>query len=346
MLRFVLRVGEVFLVGFRGLRPPAWLAEFDAEFGLGGVLLFDYDVQSRSPGRNITSPTQLRELCDALRQLPSAPLVCVDQEGGQVRRLKPDAGFAELPSAAAFATLDAVEQNEIAATAFREMVSLGIDVNLAPVVDLNLNPENPNIGAVQRSFSASANVVRRVVESLNAAASDAGLLLCLKHYPGLGAAVTDSHRERTELAEVPPAEQLQLFEGPATQTPGRAILLSHALLPQWDPAWPVSLSEVAVGRLRSRQPDALLVSDDLQMQGLRVFADTPGACERGIEVGLDWLCVGNNLQGGEEECFEAARRLQARAGRDADFAARLSEAAARVSERKASSPGGAPPRDP
>ena len=335
MLLAVQPVGEAFLLGFRGLTPPDWLGEFEARFGLGGVLLFDYDVQTRRQGRNITSPDQLRSLCAELAAFASRPLVCVDQEGGRVRRLKPAVGFSELPSAAVFAQLEPTEQYPLAAAAYREMVALGIQLNLAPVVDLNLNPRNPNIGAIERSFSADPEILRVAARSLFAAARESGLLLCLKHYPGLGAARADSHLERTELREVPPDEQLELFETLADEVPGRAVLLSHALLADWDPAWPVSLSRHATSRLRARQPDALLISDDLQMQGLRVFADSAGACERAIENGVDLLCIGNNLQGGEEECFEAAVRLSKRAARDPDFKDSLDAAVARVQLRKA-----------
>jgi hypothetical protein len=82
------RPGEQFLLGFRGLALPDWLRAFEAEHGLGGVILFDRDVQLGGL-RNVESPAQLRALCVEVHALPSRPLVFVDQEGGRVLRLKP-----------------------------------------------------------------------------------------------------------------------------------------------------------------------------------------------------------------------------------------------------------------
>lgn len=92
-------IGELFVLGFRGTRVPDWLRTFSQRFGLGGVILFDYDWQTRQYNRNVHSPAQVAELCAELAELPSPPLIYVDQEGGRVRRFKDKLGFAPLPSA-------------------------------------------------------------------------------------------------------------------------------------------------------------------------------------------------------------------------------------------------------
>jgi beta-N-acetylhexosaminidase len=103
-----LRAGERFVLGFKGQRVPEWLADFARRFGLGGVILFDYDATAKRYGNNVTSPEQVRELCAALAALPSSPLIFVDQEGGKVRRLKEELGFRPLPSAEAFNRLTTI----------------------------------------------------------------------------------------------------------------------------------------------------------------------------------------------------------------------------------------------
>jgi beta-N-acetylhexosaminidase len=331
-----LRIGELFLLGFRGTRLPAWLIDFERAFGLGGVLLFDRDVQTGAALRNVESPAQLRALCDEVHALPSRPLVCIDQEGGRVRRLKPERGFAELPSARAFARLDAAEARRLAEASFAEMKSLGIDFDLAPVVDLDVNPANPNIGALERSFSADPAVVRRCVLTLDAAARRVGLGLCLKHYPGLGGAWTDSHAELTDISACVSDAEVALFVELAAQVAGSAILLSHGMAKQWDPAWPVSISAAAIGALRRALPDALLITDDLQMQGLRAFCSTLEAARRALAAGVDLVCIGNNLLAEEGECVQAAASLAALAERDATLRSTLLAAQARVRARKAS----------
>ena len=87
------RVGEHFMLGFHGFAVPDWVREFEREFGLGGLILFDRDVARGGP-RNIEGPEQVRALCAEIHALDSRPLVFIDQEGGKVRRLKPAAGFA------------------------------------------------------------------------------------------------------------------------------------------------------------------------------------------------------------------------------------------------------------
>src|ERR1700710_1943392 len=91
-------VRELFIPGFCGKVIPAWLRQFAARYGLGGIILFDYSCQTRQYDNNIESPEQLRRLCREIASLPSSPMVFIDQEGGLVRRLKESRGFKPLPS--------------------------------------------------------------------------------------------------------------------------------------------------------------------------------------------------------------------------------------------------------
>jgi beta-N-acetylhexosaminidase len=330
-------VGEHFVLGFRGTFLPDWLLEFEREFGLGGVLLFDRDLESGRDLRNVESVAQLTELCAEVHALESHPLVFVDQEGGLVRRLKPARGFAELPSAAGFAQLDEERARDVASASYRQMRECGIDFNLAPVVDLNSNPDNPNIGAIERSFGAEPSEVRRCVAILADVARECGVQLCLKHYPGLGGARVDSHREQTDVTGTNSPVQEALFVELAAEVPGSAVLLSHAIDRDCDPVWPASASEAHVRKLREACPDALLITDDVQMGGLRLFAGTADAAHRALRAGMDWVCIGNNLAREEGECVEAARLVRREVQRDADLAARLADSRARI--RRAKSPG-------
>jgi len=331
-----LRAGELFILGFRGASIPAWLADFEREFGLGGVVLFDRDLASGGT-RNIEAPEQLRSLCAAIHRLPSRPLIFVDQEGGLVRRLRPERGFEDLPSAADIACLEEEKARAVVTASFVEMKNLGIDFNLAPVIDLNVNPLNPNIGRVHRSFSADPGEVRRCAGIFSDAARLAGLGLCLKHYPGLGGAVTDSHIQETDLSETISDEQLSLFRELSGVIPGRAILLSHGFVRDWDPLWPVSVSAPAVDTLRRAVPDALFITDDLQMGGLRQLGSTPDMSVRALRVGVDMVCIGNNLVIEEDACAEAAAAVRALADDDVVAREMFHAARDRVAIRKAQS---------
>ncbi len=331
--RSSLRVGEHFMLGFRGLSLPEWLREFALEFGLGGVILFDRDLELGGI-RNIESAAQLRALCSEVHALPGRPLVFVDQEGGKVRRLKAAAGFCELPSARAFAALPEREALRLAAASCGEMKALGIDFDLAPVVDLDTNPDNPNIGKIERSYSPDAREVARCARIFAHAARAAGLGLCIKHFPGLGGARTDSHLALTDLTGLVTSEQEELFYTLVAELPGAAVLFSHGFVGEWDAKLPVSISPTAVARFRAHCPEALLITDDLQMQGLQGASTTEAAVACALEAGLDLLCIGNNLLAQSGECLEIARRLHDRAAGDASFASGLARSASRVAERK------------
>ncbi|MEZ4331777.1 MAG: glycoside hydrolase family 3 N-terminal domain-containing protein [Myxococcota bacterium] len=327
------RVGEHFMLGFRGLTLPSWLVDFAAAYGLGGVLLFDRDVQQGGL-RNVGSPEQLQALCAEVHALPGRPLVFVDQEGGRVRRLKPAAGFCELPSARAFAGLPDDEARRLAAASCDEMKRLGIDFDLAPVIDLDTNPDNPNIGKIERAYSADPEEVARCARIFGEAARRAGLGLCVKHFPGLGGARTDSHLALTDISGLVSRAQEDLFYHLVAELPGSAALFSHGFVREWDAERPVSISPAAVARFRARRPEALLVTDDLQMQGLQGAATTEHAVFAALHAGLDLLCIGNNLLAQSGECVEIAKALRARVAQDDALCASLAASRARIAQRK------------
>ena len=264
-----LRVGELLILGFKGPTVPEWLKNFEQKFGLGGVILFDYDIKTKIYENNILSREQLVSLTASLSRMKSHPLIFIDQEGGKVRRLKKSLGFSDLPSAKAQAALSLPERAELLRSSFSEMKKLGIHFDLAPVVDMDLNPKNPDIGAIERSYSADANIVRENGLLAGRVAAEVGLGLCLKHFPGLGGATTNSHLELTDISDSISDEQLFLFYELVDQIPGRAILMSHGMVRPWDVTFPVSMSKLASERIRERLPDVLLLTDDLQMQGLQ-----------------------------------------------------------------------------
>ena len=175
---------------------------------------------------------------------------------------------------------------------------------------------------------------RRCARIWAAAARAVGLGLCVKHYPGLGGARTDSHLALTDLSGLVSPEQERLFYELVGELPGGAALLSHGFVREWDAAQPASISPAAVARFRSAQPNALLITDDVQMQGLQGAAGTVDAALRALDAGIDLVCIGNNLLAQADECSEAARAARERAARDGAFAAKLAASRARIAARK------------
>ena len=328
-------IGELFILGFFGKTIPEWLKEFAGRYGLGGVILFDYSCQTRQYDNNIDSPEQVQRLCAEISALPSAPMVFIDQEGGLVRRLKDSRGFAPLPSAKEFNQLAADRKREILAASFAEMRRLGIDYDFAPVIDVDYNPDNPNIGRIKRSYSADIAEVEANALLASEVAQAQRVGLCLKHFPGIGGAVVDSHQEFMDISDALRPEQEELFYSLAPKMFGDAVLVSHAIVRQWDGDNPMTLSAAGLGRLRRRLPDTLLITDDMQMQGLQKALGTREASLRSLKAGMDMLCIGNNLFDQEQEMATIAEYIS-ESLRDGTLSGpEIAKSIARVGQRKA-----------
>lgn len=301
-------IGELFVFGFRGPTIPAWLKAFAGEHGLGGVLLFDYDCLDKKYERNIFNPEQLTQLCAEIHALPSRPLVFIDQEGGRVRRLKDKYGFKPLPSARQFGTMTGAQRMAVLHPAYAEMKAVGIDINLAPVVDVDYNPTGPDIGAFERSFSAEPKVIEDCVHAIVEVARQHGIALCLKHFPGTGAARANPHDDIMDLSKYYSEDQAEIFK---TLLPAvNLVLFSHGIVNQWEKGVPVCLSAVAVDKVRDWSPRAVIVTDDLQMQGVQKLMSTQEACIQALRAGADFILIGNNMMDQQEESSDFARRLQ------------------------------------
>jgi beta-N-acetylhexosaminidase len=294
-------VGELFILGFFGRIVPEWLKEFAGRYGLGGVILFDYSCRTQAYDNNIESPEQVQRLCAEISALPSAPMVFIDQEGGLVRRLKEGRGFAPLPGAKEFNHLAPDQKRAILFASFAEMRRLGIHYDFAPVIDVDYNPDNPNVGRIKRSYSGDIAEVEANALLVSEVAREQRIGLCLKHFPGIGGAAVDSHHEFMDISDALRPEQEELFYSLAPKMFGDAVLVSHAIVRQWDEGRPMTLSAAGLGRLRRRLPDTLLITDDMQMQGLQKALGTREASLQSLKAGMDMLCIGNNLFDQEQE---------------------------------------------
>ena len=330
-----MQVGELFILGFFGKTVPPWLRAFAARFGLGGVILFDYSVRTQQYDNNIDSPAQVRALCSEIASLPTAPMVFIDQEGGLVRRLKEARGFSPLPSAKDFNRLAAAEKRSILTASFNELHALGIRFNFAPVIDIDFNPDNPSIGKIKRSYSADIDEVETNALLMSEVARAARIGLCLKHYPGIGGAKVDSHQDFMDISDALSVEQEELFYALAPRMFGDAVLVSHAIVGQWDRDNPATLSPVAIGRLRPRLPETLLITDDMQMQGLQKALGTRAASLRSLAAGIDMLCIGNNLFDQEAEMVDIAEAVERALAEEALDASAVAASIDRVRKRKA-----------
>jgi len=294
-------IGQMILVGFRGTEvtegDPVYSDIVDRK--VGGIILFEYDVPSRSRPRNIASPEQVRRLVSTLQGWSGTPLfAAIDQEGGRVDRLKERYGFPASVSAAWLGSVNREDTTRAYSSRTASLLAgLGLNVNFAPVVDVDLNPENPIIGAIERSFSPDPAVVAANAAWFIEEHRKCGVAAVLKHFPGHGSSKGDTHlglvdvTDTWRMSELVPYKQLiddGLVDG---------VMTAHVVHRGLDPSGISStLSNLVInGLLRdSLGFNGVVFSDDLQMGAIRDHYELEEVVLHAIQAGVDVLTFGNN----------------------------------------------------
>jgi beta-N-acetylhexosaminidase len=285
------------LVGFRGLSVEE-AGEIVADIeqrNLGGILLFDTDQPTHSSVRNVESPEQLTALVAGLQALARTPLlVAIDEEGGLVARLDERNGFPPTMSAAALGAQDDPEATRQAGERISGILaSVGVNLNLAPVVDLDVNPTNPIIGALDRSFSADPAVVTEQAEAFIAGHRARGVRTTLKHFPGHGSSTGDTHLGVVDVTDTWSAVELEPFRNVVRDGLADAVLTAHVFNATLDPEHPATLSRpIITGILREQIGwDGVVISDDMQMGAIREAYGHADAVRLAILAGVDVLTI-------------------------------------------------------
>ncbi len=293
-------VGQMLLVGFRGttLGSEDTILRDIREHNLGGVILFDRDVRLQTPERNIQSADQVKALTASLQANAQIPLfIAVDQEGGRVRRLREDRGFAPSPSAKAMGQGAPARTRLEGERTGKLLADLGVNLNFAPVADVDVNPDSPAIGALERSFSSDPDLVALHAQAFCQGLLSQGVLPCLKHFPGHGSATVDSHLGLTDVSKTWTPAELRPYELLIPLQSSPLIMTGHLFLRQFDAERPSTLSKaVLAGLLRQRLGfEGVIVSDDMQMRAITEHYGLAEAIVMAVEAGVDILVFGNNL---------------------------------------------------
>lgn len=295
-----LKVGQLLMIGFRGfeLADTSHIIRDISEYNLGGVILFDYDVPTSRNIRNIESKNQVRLLNESLQEVAASPLfIAVDQEGGRVARLKPSRGFPETLSAEFLGSIDNEDTTRTYAEEQTELLSnLGFNVNFAPVVDLNTNPDNPVIGSIERSYGEDPALVTKHASIVIEEHQKHDILPVIKHFPGHGSAWNDSHVGMADVTNTWVDTELIPYKNLAQTEYHFGVMTAHVLNRNLDEELPATLSRpIQTGLLRSTIGfDGLLFSDDMQMEAIRSFYGLEFAIEKALNAGVDILVFGNN----------------------------------------------------
>ncbi|MGC9456626.1 MAG: glycoside hydrolase family 3 protein [Halothiobacillaceae bacterium] len=330
---------QLLIVGFRGktVQEANRIVQDIEQLGIGGVILFDRDVALKSD-RNISNPIQLRQLVTELQwRAGNSLLVAIDQEGGYVNRLKPDYGFPPTHSALYFGQLDQPEvtRSEAEQTA-RTLRGLGINLNFAPVVDLNINPDSPAIGRWERSYSADPEVVIRQATAVIDAHAEQGVANALKHFPGHGSATADSHQGFVDITDTWQPVELTPYRRLVTEGKVPVVMTAHVYNAHLDPEYPATLSRpILTGLLREEIGfDGLIVTDDMQMGAIADEYGLETAIEKALNAGVDMLIFANNLEYDPDIARKAVDLIEQMVLDGRISAHRLREAADRVCQLK------------
>jgi len=275
------KIGQMLMVGFRGLEVDNehFIVQDIRKRHLGGIFLFDYDVPTQQPVRNIASPSQVKALIASLKSVSATPLlVAIDQEGGIVTRLKERHGFPPTVSHQHLGKL------------------LGINLNLAPVVDLCANPDNPIIAKYERCFSAEPLVVTDHALQFIQAHHGQKVLCALKHFPGHGSSRADSHLGLTDVTNTWSRVEMDPYVRIIKAGQADAIMTAHVFNGNLDAQYPATLSRFIIrGILRDElNYDGVVISDDMQMGAIVNHYGFEMAIQKAIEAGIDILAFANN----------------------------------------------------
>lgn len=294
------RIGQMLMVGFHGTDAPkgSQICQDIAHYNVGAVILFDYNPVDKSRPKNIASKEQLAKLTRELQACSADGklLIAVDQEGGKVQRLKSKYGFyGQFPKAADVIKMDQYTIKETYTKMSRELRSVGINYDLAPVVDLDINKQNQVIHGLGRSFGKDPKVVAAYAGTFIDAMHSNGVLTSIKHFPGHGSSVGDTHKGFVDVTNLWKEVELEPYR--LLKEKADTVMVAHVFNKKIDETYPASLSYKTVTKLLRWRLGyhGVVITDDLQMGAISQKYGLKNTLKLAINAGDDILLIGNQL---------------------------------------------------
>jgi len=280
--------GEIFVFGYQGVNPPRELITLLKTYHLGGVIFFE---------RNIPSPEVLQEQIIHLSQSVNYPLFfMIDQEGGKVNRIKKE--FPVFPGNKFYGDKkDFKAAKEAYRVTAAELRKLGINLNLAPVVDVVRDGSNYMAG---RSFGSGSELVVQFTKSAVEAIRSAGIFSCAKHFPGIGNLKQDPHEVlpvNRQSAEEFRSKDFIPFQA-AIEAGVELVMTTHVKCPSLDATQPATFSKRIVTEILRKELkfEGLIISDDMEMGGMANNFEINSACEKAFLAGHDLLLICHSIE--------------------------------------------------
>lgn len=347
------KIGQMLIMGFHGkvATESSLVARFIEENNIGGVILFDYNTQSQTFDKNIESPEQVKTLNKQLQLLssqsnekhhrPQLPLlISVDYEGGKVNRLHPRYGFPAIPSAKEVGKGSFDEASDTANRMASILKSTGFNLDFAPVLDVDVNPDNPIIGKLGRSFSADPNSVTQYGQVYSNQFLEQQIECAYKHFPGHGSSLTDSHLGFVDITNTWTVKELTPFLQLLSQSKHCGmVMVAHVVNRNLDATGlPATLSSSMIsGLLRhDLQFDGVVITDDMQMKAIADYYGLSSALTLAINAGADMFIFGNQLAEKAQDPKDLIDLIEEKVSSGEISEVRIDEAYRRIIRMKAS----------
>lgn len=293
-----IKIGQMIIMGLDNFKKldKAQPMFADIQSGkLGNVILFGKHIDKKKPEKSLSKITAyIHEIA------PIKPFIAIDEEGGKVNRLKPKYGFTETRSAMYLGNLDMEDSTRYFAKLSGEtMRSSSINMNFAPVVDVDINDKNPVIGGKERSYSPDAEMVAKHAAYVIEEQDKLGIVNVLKHFPGHGSSAADTHLGIADVSDTWRVEELYPYRILMDQGAVKAIMMAHIVNDKLDTASnPATLSKRIINDLLRKFMGfkGVIISDDMQMQAITKYYGFEEALVISINAGVDMLAIANNTE--------------------------------------------------
>lgn len=345
-------VGQMMMVGFYGknVDENSTIVKEIKQYHIGGVILVNHRLpNSNKYTTNIRNPLQLKKLISQLQffsqKYNNMPLlIAVNQEGGLINTLKPAQGFNNTNDPSQFELGQAKNQALIFTKTYKRALmlkELGINLNLAPVADLNINPNNPAVGKLKRSFGNDPDQVTQELQSAIEAYKKAGIYCTLKHFPGLGSASFNTDYGNADTTQVwNSVELLPYVKLIQTNAICPFVMTSHLVNRKLDKTGlPVSIAEnVVTGLLRNKlRYKGIIITDDMDAAAIRTKISTAAAIKKAVLAGNNIIIFGGTQdQNPDEDAKILFETLIRHANNDPKVRSKVLKSYAKIIELKKS----------
>ena len=328
-------IGEMLVLGFSGAASDAegaqTLAAHVSNGKVGGVCFLGHNARSKA------GVESLARLFNAAGRR-SKTLVAIDQEGGAVQRLGAKIGYHAIPAAQAVAARNGPDAARVLYQRMaQDMKAAGFNLNLAPVVDLGFEPRNPIVAHYGRAFGEDGATVASFAGAFVAGHRDAGVLTALKHFPGHGSTLTDSHERPVDLTATWRADEVEPYKRLAQNGLVDVVMSGHLKHEKLTGGEPATLSQKAVeGWLRKDIGyRGAVMTDDLDMAAIRSNYSLSDAIVRAVAAGNDLILLSNSLEPDPDLPLVAIAAIREAVAKGRIPAGRVEAAAQRLAALKA-----------